>query len=605
MRARLATIAAALALVLLLAAAAPPVRAADAARAEGTVSFVASASIYASLGREDGVEVGAELRVIRDGRTIARLRVEAVSSGSAVAVAMAVEAEVRPGDTVVLVAARRSVAAPPAAPAAAPQRAPAPAPPPSAPARPPRAAALAPADVEALWVKVEAAPAPKVPYRRRAGEPPPAPPARRSGAPAGQVGSAAPGAPEANRVRGSVTLGWFASFDDSPDSPDYSRHAPRASATIDVDRIGGEPLRFRFRGDARAIFQDENRFDRRGAEFVRRASLSELSLTWSPVSAPLRVAVGRVFASDAPQTRSVDGARVAALLGPLEVGAFAGLDAAPDLDDRGRTKVGGYLTLRGHVAEATTYEGSLAFARIGTSDGDLDRQIVALWQRIAFSSVLSAYNLAEVDLYSGTENPLDRRSADLTALALGVRARPARFLDLGVSYDRRRPFYGEIEIDDLEPALVEDLEDDVRQTFRADARVWLPATAYVSAWADRRLGAGDEFAAGGEIGFRDLAASGVSAALGGSYTRTRYVRGPSIFVRGTSVILDVLEASLSWRTTIDEYEDGDRARAVRHEPRAGVVYLISNALSAEAEVGYEFGDEVRRATVAVSVTYRF
>jgi hypothetical protein len=557
--------------------------AADATEIRGSVSFVAESSVYITTGRAQGVEVGAEVRVVRGGKTVARLRVEAVSSGSAAAVAVDLPGEVRPGDMIVVVV------------RAGPPRTAAPRASPGAPAGP----LPSPEELEVLWTKAAASGAPlaKVPYRGR-------------GAVSGRATAtkaAAPAAPRveaepaANVAHGSISVGYFGSYDSSPDSADHTYHAPRASAAVTVERILGEPLTLRIRGDARAILEDQDRVNRSGTHLDRRISLTELSLTWSPASVPLRVSAGRTFASPAAQTGIVDGARVSLVLGAFEAGGFGGLDAAPNLDDRRRTKLGAFVTFRTPPGADLDYQASVAFVQTGEG-GTADRRLVALDQRLFLAPWLSAFHMVEIDLYGGTENPAGRPSVDLTDLYLGLRARPLEWLDIGVSYDRRRPFYGALEAEDIFPATPALVDDDPRQTLRGDARLALPARSYVRVFGDRRLGAGDGVAAGGELGCDDL--GGVHVALGGSYTRTRYVRGPAFYARASTFLLERLSASASYTLSFDDYRDG-RGRVVRHEPRISLDYLLSTAFSLQADVGYEFGDEVRRATLALSLTYRF
>jgi hypothetical protein len=568
-------------------------------RAEGTVSFVAAQSIYVSLGAEDGAEVGAELEVIRDGRHLGRLRIDAVSTRSAAAFAIEIAGEIRPGDTVVLTVTQRVAEKPQAAAAkAAPAAATA------------SAAPLSSGEsLEELWVKIEAAPPPKVPFRR-GGAAAATPGTTRVGASPALLAPGTPpppGGPPAgagsNIAHGSLTAGYVGSFDRTKNSSDHTFHAPRASASITIERLFGEPITFRFRGDARAIIEDQDRLDRTGAKLRERIFFSEISLTYADPGTPIRISIGRIYASDAAQAGSLDGGRVGLAFGGFEFGGFGGLDAAPDFSDRGRLKYGAYASFRTPPAASIAYSGGLAFVRIHDG-GDLDRQYAALDQRLLLGPYVTVFNLVEVDFTSGTPNSRERPNVDLTDVYAGVRVRPVRAFEVGLSYDRRRPFYGKRELDDLEPATLAAIDDHVWQTLRADARLWLPADFYVRGFGDKRLGAGDGLFFGGEVGCERIGGSDWRAAAGGSWSDTKYVRGTSYHGRAGAWITERLDVTLTYRVWFDDYDDG-RKKVVRHAPGASIEWMATRALSFVADVEYAFGDEADRVLGSLSLTYRF
>jgi len=480
-----------------------------------------------------------------------------------------------------------------------------------------------PEELEALWKKVEAAPRPLVRFGEKAAAAGTASGA--AAAPAGSAGGAAATSsaistsggvgggeaavvapPRENILHGSLTLGAFASFDQTEDAPDRSYAAPRGSAAVSVDRIGGESLSFRFRGDARIILQDQARKDRTGATLDERIYLTELSLTYAGETNPLRASVGRTFAAPAAQAGLVDGGRAGIGIGGFEVGGFGGLDAAPDLSDQGRLKWGGYLAFETPASRAWSYRGAVALVST-TNDGDLDRRFFAIDQRLFLGSWLTLMNLVEADLYGGTANPLDRPSIDLTDVYAAARVRPLRWLDLGVSYDRRRAFFGAQEAEDISPATIEFIATDPYTSLRGDARVALPRACWIRGWGDRRLGAGDGLSAGAEAGCDAVLDTSVRLSGGASFTDTSYITGYSLFGRaGVTLVDGLLDGSIAYALRVDRYVDDDAGGDVlRHEALASLEFYFTRNLSAILEGGFETGDEVMRETLLVAVTYRF
>jgi hypothetical protein len=255
------------------------------------------------------------------------------------------------------------------------------------------------------------------------------------------------------------------------------------------------------------------------------------------------------------------------------------------------------------------YEGTVALVRT-TDGGTVDRQLVALDQRLTILPFLTVFNLVEVDLYSGAENPLDRPGVDLTSVHLALRARPVKDLDVGVAYDRRRPFYGTREVEDLGPATVEEIETDILETYRADARLAFGPGYFVRVSADLFRGGGDGRALGIEAGADAIGGTPLRLSGGGTVSWARDTDTVRLFARAALAIGRNLHATLAYAVTrydsaTETDTGGDRAAGLRHEPRAGIDWLITSSLSLHADVGYESGDDIDRLSVSTFITYRF
>ncbi|HVY61446.1 MAG TPA: hypothetical protein VHF22_07320, partial [Planctomycetota bacterium] len=219
--------------------------------------------------------------------------------------------------------------------------------------------------------------------------------------------------------------------------------------------------------------------------------------------------------------------------------------------------------------------------------------------------------LDEIDLYSGTENPEKRPSVDLTDVYAGARVRPVRWLDLGVSYDRRRIFFGKREADAIFPATLEFIDTGPWTTFRADGRVDLPLRCYARGYWDRRLGAGGVIGYGGEAGCDAVGGLPLRLAGGGSATDTRYVSGTSFFGRAGAALGDDVDVTVQYTITFDTYETGGGVssssgdKVTRQEPRLSLEWFVTPRVLFYADGSYELGDEARRAMVSAAVTFRF
>jgi hypothetical protein len=360
--------------------------AAFAAAGQGfTVKYRSAANVYLDAGRAAGLSVGDHLRVVSGKDTVGELEVVYVAEQSASCKVVSETRPVRAGDVAVLLVQARS------------------APPPTSTAAPP----------------VPSAPVPSA-------APAPAPPEK-------------PAAPWA-RVRGSASLGYYRSWDESESDYDFEERTARLD--LGVYEIAGQPLSFTLRGRSRQDVRARALSDRTPKE-ERTDRLYEVALRYQPPSDRVGLEVGRIGIYRFVGIGYLDGAL--ARFRPareVQVGAFAGRVA--DVHGLGfegtGSKYGGFVRLvPGGRYAMGGYDVMLAFVR-ENADGDVSRQYLSLESRFGGGSRWSLFQRAELDLNTGWRKEVTGSSTQLSNVSLSGNLRVAPSAWAFVSYDGRRNY---------------------------------------------------------------------------------------------------------------------------------------------------------------------
>ncbi|RME74183.1 MAG: hypothetical protein D6776_05730 [Planctomycetota bacterium] len=356
------------------------------------------------------------------------------------------------------------------------------------------------------------------------------------------------------------------------------------------------------------MFASSDLADRRGRELDTRSYLYEAALEYGGSGGLVHAAIGRVGLWDLPTVGSVDGGRLGLRLGPLEVGGFGGLDAALDGSDRGRTSWGGYLRFETPPGEVWSWDLSTAYERTSTDGGGkLDRELIAADTRLRWHPWLTAYGRVELDLYGNTQNLLGRSDIELTDVYGSLTLRPLDPWTIGLSFDRRLPFFGEQTLRELAPEARTALPDEVLSTARLDTRVDLPRAWWVGAAVDLRRGGenGDRNTwtlEGGCYAISDEPAIGFDLAL--EAWQGDLWRGEAGRFGLSYSPLAVLDLSLRYELTLDRFEPTG-LDVTRHDVQADVFWRMGRRMSLNLTGGWETGDDVDRQYVSLDWVYRF
>jgi len=601
----------------------------------GRVERILGDRVRVNLGTDDGVDVGAKLRIERAGRLVARARV--VEAGKERCQARVVEQRVRvavgddvlllPGGSIAGAAARTAgpragAGARTAGPRAGTGAQAAPVSPAATAAPGQKGAPLSPEEVlrrlQGAPRAVRPAPRPDVVSAKGAGAHSPTasassarPPQAATSEPAsstrgaGSTATAAarpPSKPEANIVTGSVRLSYDLNYDGSGDSRDLTTHSPRLGLNLQIEKVAGTNVAFRFGGDVRWVLGDLA--DRSGSDLAGQTNVYEAALSWEPDAAPIRLEVGRVVLYDVATIGSIDGARLGVRLGPVEVGAFGGLDPRPNLDDRGRKKAGGYIRFETPGGERFAFDLALGYARAWTSDGEVDRDLVAADTRLRIAPWAFVLGRVELDLYQNTLNLLNRSGMELTDAYGYLSLRPLADLDLGLSVDYRLPFIGSEGLRDLSGDARDVISFDRMTSIRLDARYRLPDAWWVAGAIDLRLGGTELKTVSAELGWESVLGSDVWMRAGGRVWDGDLVRGMAGRLSGGVSLGSSVDVELSYELTREEYP-ASSDEAVRHLIEGSVFWYLGRSLSASASAGYETGDDAERAYGHLDLVYRF
>ena len=365
-----------------------PASAAPAAPASGlklSVKYRSAANVYLDSGRAAGLNVGDLLRVVSGKDTVGELEVVYVAEQSASCKVVSETRPVRAGDVAVLLMRASSPATlAPGTPAAA-TPPPAAAPPMSAPA-----ASSAPAP----WAL----------------------------------------------VRGSASIGYYRSWDQSESNYDFEERTARLD--LGVSEIAGQPLSFTLRGRSRQDVRARALSDRTPKD-ERTDRLYEVALRYQPPSDRVGFEVGRIGIYRFVGIGYLDGAL--ARFRPareVQIGAFGGRVA--DVHGLGfngtGSKYGGFVRLvPGGRYAMGGYDVMLAFVR-ENADGDVSRQYLSLESRFGGGSRWSLFQRAELDLNTGWRKEVTGASTQLSNVSLSGNLRVTPSAWAFVSYDGRRNY---------------------------------------------------------------------------------------------------------------------------------------------------------------------
>ncbi len=364
------------------------------------VKYRSASNVYLEGGSARGLALGDRLRAI-DGKTVtAELEVSYVAEHSASCKPLSETRPVREGD--LLVAQPRPQPAQTVAPVVTP-----------APPAPVETNGAAPASV-----------------------PPPA-----TGTPSSSASSGERAPVPWARLRGSVSLGYYRSWDSTESNYDFDERTARLD--LGLYDIGGQPLSLVLRGRSRQTVRARAP---QPADTERRTHGPALR---SGVA--LRAAVGRLHARAGTRGRPALRRRRLSRRGhPPDARARTVFRSGPSaagwptieglgFNGAGR-KLGGFLRLgpRGRYA-ISGFESTLAFVR-EDADGDVSREYLSLESRYSHGSRFSFFERAELDLNSGWRQDLTGKSTQLTNVSLSGNLRLADTVSAFASYDGRRNY---------------------------------------------------------------------------------------------------------------------------------------------------------------------
>ena len=366
---------------------ATPAPAAPASGRRLAVRYRSAANVYLDAGRAAGLSVGDRLRVVSGKDTIGELEVVYVAEQSASCKIVSETRPIRAGDLAV--------------------------------------------------VLVQAG---KAPPATSAGAVPPVPP---TSAPAASSAPAATTAPSSHapwaRVRGSASVGYYQSWDQTESNYDFRETTGRLD--LGVYDMGGQPLSFTLRGRSRQDVRARDLSDRTPKD-ERTDRLYEVALRYEPPSDKVGFEAGRIGLYRFVGIGYLDGAL--ARYRPareVQVGAFGGRVA--DVDGLGfngtGSKYGGFVRLvPGGRYAMGGYDVMLAYVR-ESADGDVSREYLSLESRFS-GSRWSIFERAELDLNTGWRKEVTGSSTQLSNVSLSGNLRVTPSAWAFVSYDGRRNY---------------------------------------------------------------------------------------------------------------------------------------------------------------------
>jgi hypothetical protein len=266
----------------------------------------------------------------------------------------------------------------------------------------------------------------------------PSPAPVEAGTPAATAGRA-PGAPWA-RVRGSASIGYYQSSDDTGSGLGYNERTARLD--LSASEIDGRPLSFTLRGRSRQD-ERERRLSDRTPQSQRSDRLYEVALRYEPPSDRFGVEVGRIGLYRFVGIGYLDGALARyRALPSIHVGAFAG--RAAEIEGLGfngtGAKYGAFAQLRpGGRYSTAGYDALVAFVR-ENADGDVSRQYLSLESRFGGGRRWSLFERAEIDLNTGWREQAAGKSLQLSNVSLSGNLQVASSAWAFVSYDGRRNY---------------------------------------------------------------------------------------------------------------------------------------------------------------------
>jgi hypothetical protein len=361
-----------LTLLVLALAFAPPV-----AARSFRITYLTSTTAYVDAGQQDGLAVGDKVAIVRNGSTIATLRVTDVSSHRAACTIESAQVALSVGD--------EARFQPRAAPA------------------PSGTAVVAPA------------------------------PAVDSNTATAATGGRASSYLRSLGLRGRVGVRYLGVFDQSGFGGDLSQ--PSADIRVDGTRVAGSP--FDVQVDIRARHTSQVVAD--GTEFSdAEARVYRLNVLWRSLDSRLRVTAGRQFSSALTSVSTFDGVQAEYDHARLGGGVFAGTQPRP-IDYAFSTDIQEYgAFVRGRSAPRAALRWEAVVAGIGSyEEGEINREYVAVLGRV-MSPTLSLMLLQQIDLYRGWREEAEAQSSSFTSTFASARYRVVNKVDLDAGYDNRR-----------------------------------------------------------------------------------------------------------------------------------------------------------------------
>jgi hypothetical protein len=340
------------------------------------ITYLTSTTAYVDAGQQDGLAAGDLVTIVRDGATIATLRVTDVSSH--------------------------------------------------------RAACTIESGQGALAVGDEVRFEPHAPTSTGAGAAAPATPATADAAPA------APESERGSYLRslglrGRIGVRYLGVFDQSGFGGDLSQ--PSVDLRVDGTRVAGSP--FDVQVDVRArrttqVVADGNEFTDNEARVYR------LNVLWRSLGDHMRVTAGRQFSSALTSVSTFDGVQAEYDRTRLGGGVFAGTQPRP-VDYAFSTDIreyGAFLRTRSAPRAAVRWEAVVA--GIGSyENGDINREYVAVVGRV-MSPTLSLMLLQQIDVFRGWREAAEGKTSSLTSTFASARYRVVNKVDFDAGYDNRR-----------------------------------------------------------------------------------------------------------------------------------------------------------------------
>ncbi len=260
-----------------------------------------------------------------------------------------------------------------------------------------------------------------------------------AGTPAAAPAATKPAGPRA-RVRGSASLGYYRSWDDTESGLDFEERTARLD--LGVYDIAGQPLSFTLRARSRQDVRSRD-LSARTPRDERSDRLYEAALRYEPPSDRFAVEAGRIGIYRFVGIGYLDGLLARYRLRPsLQVGGFAGKVADIEglsLDSYGQ-KYGGFVRLApGGRYSRAGYDATLAFVR-ENAGGDVSREYLSLESRFGGGGRWSLFERAELDLNTGWRKEATGKGTQLSNVSVSGNLRVASSAWAYVSYDGRRNY---------------------------------------------------------------------------------------------------------------------------------------------------------------------
>lgn len=346
-------------------------------RSIARILYMTSSNVYLDAGRADYLRVGDALEVIRDGKVIAQLQVEYVSSRSSMCVPSKATVELAVGDKVRLM---------------------------------PRSEDTQAAGTAQLSLST-AAPVNIAARERR----------RRN------VGWL-----RQNGIRGRIGARYLSVRNEGSAQQSFSQ--PALDLRIEGTNIGASPLDVSVDVRARKTY----RVSGDGSESEEgRSKVYRASATWHPQESGFRLSVGRQFSPDLPTISIFDGAAATLRLSHLSLGVLSGTQ--PDPEDYGYStdirETGAFLRV-GTENKADRW--FITVGGIGSyANGEINREFLSLQGSLSVPR-FSTYVSQDLDLNRGWRKEAEGSDHTLTNTYVNSRYSVTNGLNLYVGFDNRR-----------------------------------------------------------------------------------------------------------------------------------------------------------------------